>query len=92
MQVCTTVSGNTEVIASGNHEDVRGRRDQHAWAGQAFARSHLAGLHQQVYGDPHVSPQTEDYRGLVNIAGPRACYDEGKRWLETLFYDYKKAA
>jgi UDP-glucuronate decarboxylase len=42
----------------------------------------------EVYGDPEVHPQTEDYRGLVNIAGPRACYDEGKRCAETLFYDY----
>jgi len=42
----------------------------------------------EVYGDPDVHPQTEDYRGLVNIAGPRACYDEGKRCAETLFYDY----
>src|SRR5580700_6137221 len=43
----------------------------------------------EVYGDPQVHPQTEDYRGLVNIVGPRACYDEGKRCAETLFYDYK---
>jgi UDP-glucuronate decarboxylase len=42
----------------------------------------------EVYGDPEVHPQREDYRGLVNIAGPRACYDEGKRCAETLFYDY----
>jgi UDP-glucuronate decarboxylase len=42
----------------------------------------------EVYGDPDVHPQTEDYRGLVNVAGPRACYDEGKRCAETLFYDY----
>ncbi len=44
----------------------------------------------EVYGDPEVHPQTEDYRGLVNIAGPRACYDEGKRCAETLFYDYHR--
>jgi UDP-glucuronate decarboxylase len=44
----------------------------------------------EVYGDPQVHPQTEGYRGLVNIAGPRACYDEGKRCAETLFYDYKR--
>ncbi len=42
----------------------------------------------EVYGDPEVHPQTEDYRGLVNPNGPRACYDEGKRCAETLFYDY----
>ena len=44
----------------------------------------------EVYGDPDVHPQTENYRGLVNLAGPRACYDEGKRCTETLFYDYKR--
>ena len=41
----------------------------------------------EVYGDPEVHPQTEDYRGLVNPIGPRACYDEGKRCVETLFFD-----
>jgi len=42
----------------------------------------------EVYGDPSVHPQTEDYRGNVNPIGPRACYDEGKRCAETLFFDY----
>jgi UDP-glucuronate decarboxylase len=42
----------------------------------------------EVYGDPTVHPQTEDYRGSVNPIGPRACYDEGKRCAETLFFDY----
>ena len=42
----------------------------------------------EVYGDPEVHPQTEDYRGCVNPIGPRACYDEGKRCAETLFFDY----
>lgn len=42
----------------------------------------------EVYGDPKVHPQTEDYRGNVNPIGPRACYDEGKRAAETLFFDY----
>jgi len=42
----------------------------------------------EVYGDPHVHPQTEDYWGHVNPLGPRACYDEGKRCAETLFFDY----
>ena len=42
----------------------------------------------EVYGDPHVHPQTEDYWGHVNPVGPRACYDEGKRCAETLFFDY----
>jgi len=42
----------------------------------------------EIYGDPTVHPQTEDYRGNVNPIGPRACYDEGKRCAETLFFDY----
>ncbi len=42
----------------------------------------------EVYGDPEVHPQKEDYRGSVNPIGPRACYDEGKRAAETLFMDY----
>ena len=42
----------------------------------------------EVYGDPMVHPQTEDYWGNVNPIGPRACYDEGKRAAETLFFDY----
>src|SRR5271169_4572726 len=42
----------------------------------------------EVYGDPNVHPQTEDYWGHVNPIGPRACYDEGKRCAETLFFDY----
>lgn len=42
----------------------------------------------EVYGDPTVHPQKEDYRGNVNSLGPRACYDEGKRCAETLFFDY----
>ena len=42
----------------------------------------------EVYGDPEVHPQTEDYWGRVNPVGPRACYDEGKRCAETLFFDY----
>jgi UDP-glucuronate decarboxylase len=44
----------------------------------------------EVYGDPVVHPQTEDYRGNVNPIGPRACYDEGKRCAETLFFDYHR--
>lgn len=44
----------------------------------------------EVYGDPEVHPQTEDYNGNVNPIGPRACYDEGKRCAETLFFDYHR--
>jgi UDP-glucuronate decarboxylase len=44
----------------------------------------------EVYGDPQVHPQTEDYWGHVNPIGPRSCYDEGKRCAETLFFDYHR--
>jgi len=45
----------------------------------------------EVYGDPTEHPQTEAYRGNVNPIGPRACYDEGKRAAETLFFDYHRS-
>ncbi|MCA0906087.1 SDR family oxidoreductase [Ruegeria marisrubri] len=44
----------------------------------------------EVYGDPTIHPQTEDYWGNVNPVGPRSCYDEGKRCAETLFFDYHR--
>lgn len=44
----------------------------------------------EVYGDPEIHPQTESYWGRVNPIGPRACYDEGKRCAETLFFDYHR--
>lgn len=44
----------------------------------------------EVYGDPEVHPQQEEYWGRVNPIGPRACYDEGKRCAETLFFDYHR--
>jgi UDP-glucuronate decarboxylase len=44
----------------------------------------------EVYGDPYVHPQTEDYWGNVNPIGLRSCYDEGKRCAETLFFDYRR--
>ena len=44
----------------------------------------------EVYGDPTEHPQRESYRGNVNFLGPRACYDEGKRCAETLFFDYRR--
>lgn len=44
----------------------------------------------EVYGDPKVHPQQEDYWGHVNPIGPRSCYDEGKRCAETLFFDYRR--
>ncbi|MEX3008904.1 UDP-glucuronic acid decarboxylase family protein [Hoeflea sp. TYP-13] len=44
----------------------------------------------EIYGDPQVHPQSEDYWGRVNPIGPRSCYDEGKRCAETLFFDYHR--
>jgi UDP-glucuronate decarboxylase len=44
----------------------------------------------EVYGDPEIHPQVEEYWGNVNSIGPRACYDEGKRAAETLFFDYHR--
>jgi UDP-glucuronate decarboxylase len=44
----------------------------------------------EIYGDPSVHPQPESYWGNVNTIGPRACYDEGKRCAETLFFDYRR--
>lgn len=59
-----------------------------------LARKHNARILQastsEVYGDPDVHPQTEEYRGNVNPDGPRACYDEGKRVSETLCFDYHR--
>jgi len=59
-----------------------------------LARKHQAKILQastsEVYGDPDVHPQTEEYRGNVNPDGPRACYDEGKRCAETLCFDYER--
>lgn len=59
-----------------------------------LARKHHARILQastsEVYGDPVVHPQTENYRGNVNPIGPRACYDEGKRCAETLCFDYHR--
>ena len=59
-----------------------------------FARKHKARVLQastsEVYGDPEVHPQVEEYHGNVSTTGPRACYDEGKRCAETLFSDYHR--
>jgi UDP-glucuronate decarboxylase len=60
-----------------------------------LAKKHNARILQastsEVYGDPEQHPQSEEYRGNVNTIGPRACYDEGKRVAETLFFDYHRA-
>ena len=44
----------------------------------------------EIYGDPEITPQKENYYGNVNTIGPRSCYDEGKRCAETLFFDYNR--
>jgi len=64
----------------------------HNMLGLTLAKSarFLLASTSEVYGDPEVHPQTEDYWGHVNPAGPRACYDEGKRCAETLFFDYQR--
>ncbi|MEN6384955.1 MAG: UDP-glucuronic acid decarboxylase family protein [Phycisphaerales bacterium] len=58
-------------------------------AGKTNARI-LQASTSEVYGDPTVNPQDEQYKGNVNIIGPRACYDEGKRCAETLYFDYRR--
>jgi UDP-glucuronate decarboxylase len=59
-----------------------------------LAKKHKARILQastsEVYGDPLEHPQTEEYRGNVSTIGPRACYDEGKRVAETIFFDYHR--
>jgi UDP-glucuronate decarboxylase len=45
----------------------------------------------EIYGDPEVHPQAEDYRGSVDVTSPRACYDEAKRYAEALVYAYRRA-
>lgn len=59
-----------------------------------LAKKHKARILQastsEIYGDPLEHPQQEDYRGNVNTIGPRACYDEGKRVAETLYFDYHR--
>jgi UDP-glucuronate decarboxylase len=58
---------------------------------EAHGARFLQASTSEVYGDPHVHPQTENYWGNVNPTGPRACYDEGKRAAETLTYDFARA-
>ena len=60
------------------------------WASPSAAGQILQASTSEVYGDPSVHPQTEDYWGNVNPIGPRSCYDEGKRCAETLFFDYRR--
>ena len=64
--------------------------DQHARSGQAHHGENFQASTSEVYGDPTVHPQKEDYWGNVNPIGLRSCYDEGKRCAETLFFDYRR--
>jgi UDP-glucuronate decarboxylase len=70
--------------------NVLGTRNLLALASDCGARFVLAST-SEVYGDPLVHPQVEDYWGNVNPVGPRACYDEGKRAAETLVFDYQRS-
>jgi UDP-glucuronate decarboxylase len=70
--------------------NVLGTRNLLRLAEETGARMLLSST-SEVYGDPDVHPQTEDYRGSVNCTGPRACYDEGKRAAETLSFDFQRA-
>ena len=70
--------------------NVLGTRNALRLAEETGARLLLTST-SEVYGDPEVHPQPEDYRGSVNCTGPRACYDEGKRAAETLLFDYHRA-
>ena len=70
--------------------NVLGTRNALRLAEQTGARLLLSST-SEVYGDPEVHPQPEDYRGNVNCTGPRACYDEGKRAAESLAFDYHRA-
>jgi UDP-glucuronate decarboxylase len=69
---------------------VMGTRNLLRLAEETGARLLLAST-SEVYGEPEVHPQTEDYRGSVSCTGPRACYDEGKRAAETLLFDFIRA-
>jgi nucleoside-diphosphate-sugar epimerase len=70
--------------------NVMGTRNLLRLAEETGARLLLTST-SEVYGDPEVHPQTEDYRGWVSCTGPRACYDEGKRAAETLAFDFLRA-
>ena len=70
--------------------NVMGTRNALRLAERSGARLLLTST-SEVYGDPEVHPQPEDYRGAVNCTGPRACYDEGKRAAETLAFDFLRA-
>jgi UDP-glucuronate decarboxylase len=70
--------------------NVMGTRNLLSLAEETGARLLLTST-SEVYGDPEMHPQSEDYRGAVSCTGPRACYDEGKRAAETLAFDFLRA-
>ena len=64
--------------------------NQYAWSRKKNNAKILQASTSEVYGDPEIHPQKEDYNGNVNMLGFRSCYDEGKRCAETLFMDYNR--
>ena len=77
------------VRSGADDQDQRASAPSTCWAWpSACRRKILQASTSEVYGDPTVHPQTEDYWGNVNPIGLRSCYDEGKRCAETLFFDY----
>ena len=78
-------------IRSGaNNQGQRPRRDPMLGLAKRVKARILQASTSEVYGDPTMHPQKEEYWGNVNPIGPRSCYDEGKRCAETLFFDYRR--
>ncbi len=71
-----------------DHENQRPGRTEHPGLANQCGAKVLQASASEVYGDPEISPQSEEYLGRVNPIGPRVCYDAGKRCAETLFFDY----
>ena len=73
-----------------NRQNLHARSDKYAWFSKRTRLRIMQASTSEIYGDPEVHPQTESYKGAVSIDGPRACYDEGKRCAETIFWDYQR--
>ena len=80
------IADSLPVRSGADDQDKRSRRHQYVGVSQTHTGHHSA----EIYGDPEIHPQIESYWGRVNPIGPRACYDEGKRCAETLFFDYHR--
>ena len=81
-------SPSTTSTTRSDDQDLGARCDQYAWPRQTLKCKIFQASTSEVYGDPSVHPQPEEYWGNVNPIGTRSCYDEGKRCAETLFFDY----